>query len=488
MRVQEIRLSDIGGEPSLRMDAKYRFFRATGGALFAELNRSCWKEVPLCELLVERPVVVVKKGGNASGKMLSLIDLEDVEPATGKAIPRNVSEIGSDRISFDGWDVLTNRLRPYLGKTFIPPVAHGLLGSTEWIPMKAMKARLLPRVLQALLLCPEYAEIARLLMSGKNHPRISEFDLYRIAVPDISMEQQLQIDAVAIDAEKEAQKQEGLLRKDDEIVVEIIGRGLGLPNLGVVRSSYGKGMTSGTQSLAKRPLSFFESPLSDVDETFGLRFSARCLRPQNEFLDDMLTSVGAIRARRWLRAVRKGDQPDYIENGEIPVIKTGSLQNWKIDLTDSQTVSNAYFATRSSASVCKGQVVVAATGFASLGKAAVHTDEAPGLASVDLLVLDLIEKIADARFFVHFLRSPLGFFQMECAFTGTTNQIHIYQDHLLNLRVPDISKEKQSEIADEIDCALRNNEEIREKIGRLRLLATDKLRNTLGIPFRAVTS
>ncbi len=481
MRMMEIELASVGDEPGLRLDAKYRLFRATGGKLFRESLQGI-KETPLCELLVERPAVVVKKGADTLPKSIPLVDLEDVEPKTGKATVREVAEIGSDRLVFDGWDVLTNRLRPYLGKTFVSPSGKGIMGSTEWIPMKARRTRLLPRVLQALLLCPEYAQVSRLLMSGKNHPRISEFDLGRIVVPELGMDIQEKIEKIALTAEAAALKQEQFLRSDDDIVVEILGKRFGIPDLASIRLAYGKGMTNGTQVLPKRPLSFFECPVSDIDESFSLRFSARCLRPQNERLDELLTSVGSIRAWRWLRAIRKGDQPAYVENGDVPVVKTGSIQEWQIDLSEAQKVSHSYFLTKQSASVSQGQVVVAATGFASLGKAAVYMQKKPALVSVDLLVLDFVENNADPRFFVHYLRSPLGFFQMETAFTGTTNQIHIYQEHIKNLRVPDIPKTLQSEIADEIDAALKENEKVRKDISLHRLEAVSELRKILGLP------
>lgn len=478
MRIAELDASQVAGQPSLRMDAKYRLFWAEGGGLFPSANRV---SIPLGEFLVERPTAVVKK--SAATSPVSLIELDDVEQRTGAANPRTVEEIGSDKMLLDGWDLFTNRIRPYLGKTFVSPGGRGVLGSTEWIPLKCASGRIEPEVVKAMLLSDEYLGASGLLMSGKNQPRISEFDLCQLRIPCLTSAERNQLVTAAGAARSEIARLAKTLRCEADIIDAVLSKGLGISQLAELRRTYGKGMTNATQALPKKGISCFCLSPSQMTSGFAVRFSTRFLRPQAVVAEAVLRGIGATHARKWLLRVRKGDQPAYEEDGAIRVVKTGNMQEGKVDFTDCERVSAKYFATRRATSgVNKGDVLLASTGFASLGKLALYSDELPALASVDLLILEFDKKKADPRFFVYFMRTALGFFQMEREFTGATNQIHFYPEQASSLLVPDISKEKQKAMADEIDRELDSNNAIKERIATENRKVYLLLRSILGLP------
>jgi restriction endonuclease S subunit len=114
-----------------------------------------------------------------------LIELEDIEAGTGKItnLERVVTEIGSDKTYFNGCDLITTKLRPYLGYTILNNQELELIGTTELLPFTINKNLAYPEYIKYLLLSYEYVEKSGFLMHGKEHPRIHFLDLLNIKVP-----------------------------------------------------------------------------------------------------------------------------------------------------------------------------------------------------------------------------------------------------------------------------------------------------------------
>lgn len=107
-----------------------------------------------------------------------LVDLESVNGRTGLIKKDRIVEvdaIGSEKVSFEGSDLLISKLEPYLGKVVIDPPQDGI-GSTEWIGLKC-KPKALKRQLGYFLMLPEMLEAFRRLQSGKRHAR---FDIQEV--------------------------------------------------------------------------------------------------------------------------------------------------------------------------------------------------------------------------------------------------------------------------------------------------------------------
>ena len=60
------------------------------------------------------------------------------------------------------------------------------------------------------------------------------------------------------------------------------------------------------------------------------------------------------------------------------------------------------------------------------------------LLSVDSYIVRLDEDRYNPLFFVYFFRGILGAFQIERDYTGTTNQIHLYDAQIREFLIPDI--------------------------------------------------
>ncbi|NLK66306.1 MAG: hypothetical protein GX282_02400 [Campylobacteraceae bacterium] len=148
-----------------------------------------------------------------------LIELENVGNNNGLVLDiQEVSEIGSDKLLFADADILTTKLRPYLGKSILNEFEKEAIGTTEWIPLKINQNLVLKEYLLYILLSSFYVEKSTLLMSGKNHPRIKPEILFDFQIPYIPLNfQQKIVDEIKSELEKQEEIKRKIESKRDEI-------------------------------------------------------------------------------------------------------------------------------------------------------------------------------------------------------------------------------------------------------------------------------
>jgi len=172
----------ISKQNFLRCGVQYRaFWDVYDGLLFYGKTR--YPIVKMDALMRLHKTKTLKKG--TLDKEYILIELEDIEQRTGKILnmDRVVTEIGSDKIYFGDADLITTKLRPYLGYTILNVPEFELIGTTELLPFKVDKDKVYPEYLKYILLSNEYLEKSQFLMYGKEHPRIHPLDLLNIKIP-----------------------------------------------------------------------------------------------------------------------------------------------------------------------------------------------------------------------------------------------------------------------------------------------------------------
>ena len=173
---------NIGRQKFLRCGAQYRaFWDIHNGLLFN--GKTKYPIVKLGSLMRLHKTKTLKK--RILDKEYILIELEDIEQRTGKILnmDRVVTEIGSDKTYFGDADLITTKLRPYLGYTILNIPELELIGTTELLPFKVNKDEVYPEYLKYVLLSYEYLEKSQFLMYGKEHPRIHSLDLLNIKIP-----------------------------------------------------------------------------------------------------------------------------------------------------------------------------------------------------------------------------------------------------------------------------------------------------------------
>ena len=177
-------LNEVAKNKALRIGAEYNDFWITHEGKLFDGSDVKYKLLPLKRVIYIEESKKFKKG--LLDMQTALIDFEQVEARTGNILDYEnyVMEIGSDKLIFGSCDILTNKLRPYLGYTILNQKALLLIGTTEFIPLKIRKInKVSDKYLRYLLLSYEYLHKSKLLMSGKQHPRINVSDLLNIRIP-----------------------------------------------------------------------------------------------------------------------------------------------------------------------------------------------------------------------------------------------------------------------------------------------------------------
>lgn len=182
--VLNINLTEVGLNKGIRLSSNYHsFWKNHGGYLF-EGTDNTYEVLPLKRILFPATRTNLKKGPLSEPRIL--IDFEQVEARHGKIKDYDnwVSEIGSNKLVFGDCDLLTNKLRPYLGYTILNEPELNLIGTTEFLPFKVKdKEKVSKEYIRYLLLSSEYLQKSVFLMGGKEHPRIQLLDFLNIKVP-----------------------------------------------------------------------------------------------------------------------------------------------------------------------------------------------------------------------------------------------------------------------------------------------------------------
>jgi len=174
-------------------------------------------------------------------------------------------------------------------------------------------------------------------------------------------------------------------------------------------------------------------------------------------------------------AIQRGVQPEYDDSGPM-AIKTVDLKNTCIDYDNAMRVSQDFFDScmknKPGAILKSGDILIAATGYVSMGKVDLYDNENPAVASVDLLILRT-KAAYDPRFVVYFLRSALGQMQFEKWWSGSSGQIHIYENEVNQFILPESSIEgvplqKQKEIADRLTSKLADTLALEKEVEKRR--------------------
>lgn len=167
-----------------------------------------------------------------------------------------------------------------------------------------------------------------------------------------------------------------------------------------------------------------------------------------------------------IELVRRGEQPEYEKDGEVIVIKTVDLKDSYIDYEKCLRTSKEFLNKVPNAQVVKGDILVASTGYGSVGKVDIYDRDETAIVDGHISILRLKEEY-DPYFVAYFLRSSLGQLQFEKWFSGSSGQIEIKPEDLAQFIIPQIPFKKQRDFAlktsQKIEEALKLEEEAKER-------------------------
>ncbi len=158
--------------------------------------------------------------------------------------------------------------------------------------------------------------------------------------------------------------------------------------------------------------------------------------PKHSRVKQVLESIKAVPLGDICReSIIHGRQPEYDDTGDVIALKTVDLKNDHINYDDALRVSAEFFEAHPTAHVRKDDILIASTGYVSMGKVDVYDRAERAMASGELLVLR-VNRECDPYFVCYFMRSPLGQVQFDKWFSGSSGQIHIYNTGLAAFLVP----------------------------------------------------
>lgn len=203
----------------------------------------------------------------------------------------------------------------------------------------------------------------------------------------------------------------------------------------------------------KKTLSFYKFP-DEIDDRIHYLF----YHPKYEILEQLKNKYKLVKLRNIVKEpIIRGEQPEYAQNG-ITVVKTVDLKNGYIDYENCLKVSEEFFKSyvqkHPEGVLRKGDILIASTGYVSMGKVDIYDRDEPAMVDGHISILR-VKSDYDPYFVAYYLRSHLGQIQFDKWWSGSSGQIEIQPQDLEELLIPEstedgIPLEKQKEIAQEI--------------------------------------
>jgi restriction endonuclease S subunit len=441
--------ASIANHANLRCDAKYRlFWGITGDSLYPQSKVPCY---PIRLATVPQRIRKLKKGGLDSE--YELVELEDVEKRTGAIVSSTeVTELQSDKLLFGDADVLTTRLRPYLGKTIRNDRSRPLAGTTEWIPIKLNPDRLHPTLLLHYLLSPRYVDNAERLLSGKEHPRIAESDILALRVPFFERRTQEQLVRQIEKHEKDIARARAGVKDEQEIINEVLCCELQYPL---------------AEHLERERARHFVKPFDALAAGFTLRNSSRYHHPDFEIIEQFFSEVSYVRVKRYLAVpIRLGataKKGDFVEEGDAYYVHPGATKTQGvIQLEDCHQVTDVYYEQHQRrVGLRPGDVIINRSGEAH-GKVAVFDSDAPAVAS-DFTMRVRVNEDANPRFLWYFFRSVIFQAQIAREVRGASVP-NIFPPQVEQMLVVECSRTRQDALVEQVDAELNKLRTARERM------------------------
>ena len=318
----------------------------------------------------------------------------------------------------------------------------------------------------------------RSVETGKTLKNLSKYYIKTLPllIPDLN--NQNKIVSYIEPIEEKITKLKSIIIPQYKIINEILSKELDLND--DLYNEFGKGMTAGTQNSKEKTLRKFNVNFREFSKSNILRFSTRYHNLPTKKLMNILLNMNTLQVKDILTEdIHRGTNPDYDNDGEIPVIKTGHLKNEYIEISTEEFVNESFYSNTKRSVVKENDILLTSTGKISLGKIDLLETDDKLVADGHISIIRIDEKKYNRKFFVCFFRYVLGYFQVERDYTGSTNQIDLYKDEISQFLIPDISLKKQEIIVKKIDDLLSEQNKIKKQIEKEIKKIDDIIMNSL---------
>lgn len=362
-------------------------------------------------------------------------------------------------------DILVPVTRPNLKKyIYIDYEKIDYYYTTAFISLKPKK---LNKILYYALKSIFYKNLMAISRMGKGYPTLKNDDLFfmKFSKEDIDKLSNKEEELNDLIHEKEKNINLYIKRKKEinEIINDVFSKEFNYDKelINKVR----KGMTYGTQISTNSRLNAFKCNIKNLDGN-NIRMSVRANSDIFKKVEKILKNNEVIKLKDIISEnVHNGSKPYYVENEEIPVVKTAYLTNNGIDTKNIlEYTTKENFEKHVDAQLKKNDILICNIGKCSCGKIDIKEDELESFGANEVTIIRVNSSLYNAKFLLYVLRSIFGIYQIEKAYTGTTNQIHLNPKDVEKFIIPNISIKQQEKIVEEIDEKIKEQNEIEKEI------------------------
>jgi len=363
----------------------------------------------------------------------------------------NFAELGSAKKLFKRGDVLISRLRPYLREIcLVSSKAKILLGSTEFIVLR-QKSDILPEYLLAFLLTNEVQNILLWSQEGTNHPRFPETVLIDLPIPIMEQRQQHEIADMIRTAVEKIDNSRVLYAQAQQAVLEVTG----FSNFDLEQSP------------------FYAVTLSEANAVG--RMDAEHFQPKYKLLLDHLRKTAGAKTLGELvtEPIRRGVQPEYVENGKVLALNSRYVGLQFIDIVNAERANEGFWQLNERARARRLDVVMNSTGWGTIGRAncVLHDEETVVDNHVSIIRPD--GAVCDPRYLAVYLSSALGLMQTNKWLTGSSGQVELYPAAISRFVIALPDRKFQAQVADMVMWAYAARQKAKTLIEEAKQLVED---------------
>jgi restriction endonuclease S subunit len=434
-----------------RLDQKYASFTQVQDW---KVFDSQFEQAKLSDFLIALPIIKYSKGELENEAYL--VNISDQLPRSGEL--ENIelaSEIGSDKTLLTGSDIFVSKLGMPKGYIFVNTLKDkNLLGSSEFIPYQ-VKDQDSIKYLKYLLLSNKMLLAYAALESGKtpSHKRVNPYEFLKIKIPVISKASQELI----------VSRIEPIERKIDELKKQI------KPPLDIINQVFVREFNFDIEKFKELKKSHnYYLDLSSLSSNKDLRQSVKFYRESSKFVMQELKKITASKIKFFLAepiVLGASISPsDFDENGECYYVSMATVKNYRLDVDETQLVSDRYAKANANKYIKENDIVMTRSGVA-IGKFALIENDTKGVFA-DFTMRIRLENY-NHRFAYYYFRTDYFQHLIHTHKKGLQNQ-NIFPSQIRELPIIDISLEKQQKIVDEIKEELDKQEMTKYQINNER--------------------
>ena len=159
-----------------------------------------------------------------------------------------------------------------------------------------------------------------------------------------------------------------------------------------------------------------------------------------------LERIGALPLSSFITNAQRGQAPAYDISGTVPVIRTVNVRDLGFSDARQEYVTETFLRSASKGGVEQYDILVTSTGVGTLGRVFCNLSNKKLFADGHITVLTPKPDV-DYSFLTAVLQSLVGQVQLERWQRGSSGQIEIYPDDILQVRIPKLSESLQNRIS-----------------------------------------